>query len=118
MNVWGKFSEGGKWFFLILKQHQFLKYLDCNFLFSAAIFCFSPKNAPFWTFTTGWLYQLIQKHFQIYYTKLHYIDLYGPLMSHSDHRAGAVVDIVTEYEVQLGSLQIQMKFYLEKMKLR
>ena len=37
---------------------------------------------------------------------------------HSDHRAGAVVDIVTEYEVQLGSLQIQMKFYLEKMKLR
>ena len=37
---------------------------------------------------------------------------------HSDHRAGAGVDIVTEYEVQLGSLQIQMKFYLEKMKLR
>ena len=30
---------------------------------------------------TGWLYQLIQKHLQIYYTKLHYIDLYGPLMS-------------------------------------
>ena len=44
MNVWGKFSEGGKWFFLILKQHQFLKYLDYDFLFSAAIFCFSPKN--------------------------------------------------------------------------
>ena len=37
---------------------------------------------------------------------------------HSDHRARAGVDIVTEYEVQLGSLQIQMKFYLEKMKLR
>ena len=31
--------------------------------------------------STGWLYQLIQKHLQIYYTKLHYIDLYGPLMS-------------------------------------
>ena len=52
MNVWGKFSEGGKWFFLILKQHQFLKYLDYDFLFSAAIFCFSPKNEPFWTFTS------------------------------------------------------------------
>ena len=37
---------------------------------------------------------------------------------HNDHRAGAGVDIVREYEVQLGSLQIQMKFYLEKMKLR
>ena len=37
---------------------------------------------------------------------------------HSDHRARAGVDIVTEYEVQLGSLPIQMKFYLEKMKLR
>ena len=38
--------------------------------------------------------------------------------AHSDHRAGDGVDIVTEYEVRLGSLQIQMKFYLEKMKLR
>ena len=38
--------------------------------------------------------------------------------SHNDHRAGAGVDIVREYEVRLGSLQIQMKFYLEKMKLR
>ena len=27
------------------------------------------------------LYQLIQKHLQIYHTKLHYIDFYGPLMS-------------------------------------
>ena len=40
------------------------------------------------------------------------------LMAHNDHRAGAGVDIVREYEVRLGSLQIQMKFYLEKMKLR
>ena len=40
------------------------------------------------------------------------------LNSHNDHRAGAGVDIVREYEVRLGSLQIQMKFYLEKMKLR
>ena len=38
--------------------------------------------------------------------------------THNDHRAGAGVDIVREYEVRLGSLQIQMKFYLEKMKLR
>ena len=37
---------------------------------------------------------------------------------HNDHRAGAGVDIVRKYEVQLDSLQIQMKFYLEKMKLR
>ena len=37
---------------------------------------------------------------------------------HNDHRARAGVDIVREYEVRLGSLQIQMKFYLEKMKLR
>ena len=40
------------------------------------------------------------------------------LNGHNDHRAGAGVDIVREYEVQLGSRQIQMKFYLEKMKLR
>ena len=40
------------------------------------------------------------------------------IRTHSDHRAGDGVDIVTEYEVRLGSLQIQMKFYLEKMKLR
>ena len=32
---------------------------------------------------TLWLYQLIQKHLQIYHTKLHYIDFYGPLMSSS-----------------------------------
>ena len=41
-----------------------------------------------------------------------------PFSIHNDHRAGAGVDIVREYEVRLGSLQIQMKFYLEKMKLR
>ena len=43
---------------------------------------------------------------------------WGEAGAHNDHRAGAGVDIVREYEVQLGSLQIQMKFYLEKMKLR
>ena len=37
---------------------------------------------------------------------------------HSDHRARVSVDIVTEYKVQLGRFQIQVKFYLEKMKLR
>ena len=33
-----------------------------------------------------WSYQLIQKHLLIYYTKLHYVDFYGPLMpsSHID----------------------------------
>ena len=34
---------------------------------------------------------------------------------HSVRRVGAIVDIVTEYEVRLGSFQIQMKIYLEKM---
>ena len=35
--------------------------------------------------------------------------------THSVRRAEAIVDIVTEYEVRLGSFQFQVKIYLDKM---
>ena len=45
----------------------------------------------------------------------HFPDIY--IRQHGARRAGAVEDIVTEYDVRLGSFLIQMTIYLEKMNL-